>query len=425
MFNLLLKNVKVIDPALEKDFEGDVLIKNGYIEKVLEGNLDCDSNEEVFDLSGKILAPSFFDTHVHFRDFEESDKETYETGAHAALRGGYTHVCAMANSKPPIDSVSKYEEVQEKIKNIPIDIYQAVNMTIGMKGENLTDFESLKKIGVKCITDDGFPIVREDIMIEALKLSQEYGLILSLHEEDPSFIEHPGYDDTANRKAEISIIERDLKLLEKYGGHINIQHLSSKESVELLKDAKKSGLKLTCEVTPTHLFFTKDMVEKYGTLLKVNPPVRTEEDRVALIEGLKDGTIDMIATDHAPHTAGDKKLGEFKSKSGLISIETAFSVAMEKIYHKNIMSMREIIRCLSTNPRALFGINSPIAPGERADLVVLDKDAEYIYDHSYSKSKNTPLFGRKMIGKVLMTIKDGKVLYNDLKEGTSEDRFNC
>lgn len=422
---MLLKNVKVIDPALEKDFEGDVLIKNGYIEKVLEGNLDCDSNEEVFDLSGKILAPSFFDTHVHFRDFEESDKETYETGAHAALRGGYTHVCAMANSKPPIDSVSKYEEVQEKIKNIPIDIYQAVNMTIGMKGENLTDFERLKKIGVKCITDDGFPIVREEVMIEALKLSQEYGFILSLHEEDPSFIEHPGYDDTANRKAEISIIERDLRLLEKYGGHINIQHLSSKESVELIRDAKKSGLKLTCEVTPTHLFFTKDMVEKYGTLLKVNPPVRTEEDRVALIEGLKDGTIDMIATDHAPHTDGDKKLGEFKSKSGLISIETAFSVAMEKIYHKNIMSMREIIRCLSTNPRALFGINSPIAPGERADLVVLDKDAEYIYDHSYSKSKNTPLFGRKMIGKVLMTIKDGKVLYNDLKEGTSEDRFNC
>lgn len=422
---MLLKNIKVIDPASEKDFEGDVLIKNGYIEKVLEGNLDCDSNEEVFDLSGKILAPSFFDTHVHFRDFEESDKETYETGAHAALRGGYTHVCAMANSKPPIDSVSKYEEVQEKIKNIPIDIYQAVNMTIGMKGENLTDFESLKKIGVECITDDGFPIVREDIMIEALKLSQEYGFILSLHEEDPSFIEHPGYDDTANRKAEISIIERDLKLLEKYGGHINIQHLSSKESVELIRDAKKSGLKFTCEVTPTHLFFTKDMVEKYGTLLKVNPPVRTEEDRVALIEGLKDGTIDMIATDHAPHTAGDKKLGEFKSKSGLISIETAFSVAMEKIYHKNIMSMREIIRCLSTKPRALFGINSPIATGERADLVVLDKDAEYIYDHSYSKSKNTPLFGRKMIGKVLMTIKDGKVLYNDLKEGTSEDRFNC
>lgn len=422
---MLLKNVKVIDPASEKDFEGDVLIKNGYIEKVLEGNLDCDSNEEVFDLKGKILAPSFFDTHVHFRDFEESDKETYETGAHAALSGGYTHVCAMANSKPPIDSVSKYEEVQEKIKNIPIDIYQAVNMTIGMKGENLTDFESLKKIGVKCITDDGFPIVREEVMIEALKLSQEYGFILSLHEEDPNFIEHPGYDDTANRKAEISIIERDLKLLEKYGGHINIQHLSSKESVELLRDAKKSGLKFTCEVTPTHLFFTKDMVEKYGTLLKVNPPVRTEEDRVALIEGLKDGTIDMIATDHAPHTAGDKKLGEFKSKSGLISIETAFSVAMEKIYHKNIMSMREIIRCLSTNPRAIFGINSPIAPGERADLVVLDKDAEYIYDHSYSKSKNTPLFGRKMIGKVLMTIKDGKVLYNDLKEGTSEDRFNC
>lgn len=422
---MLLKNVKVIDPASEKDFEGDVLIKNGYIEKVLEGNLDCDSNEEVFDLSGKILAPSFFDTHVHFRDFEESDKETYETGAHAALSGGYTHVCAMANSKPPIDSVSKYEEVQEKIKNIPIDIYQAVNMTIGMKGENLTDFESLKKIGVKCITDDGFPIVREEVMIEALKLSQEYGFILSLHEEDPSFIEHPGYDDTANRKAEISIIERDLRLLEKYGGHINIQHLSSKESVELIRDAKKSGLKLTCEVTPTHLFFTKDMVEKYGTLLKVNPPVRTEEDRVALIEGLKDGTIDMIATDHAPHTAGDKKLGEFKSKSGLISIETAFSVAMEKIYHEKIMSMREIIRCLSTNPRALFGINSPIAPGERADLVVLDKDAEYIYDHSYSKSKNTPLFGRKMIGKVLMTIKDGKVLYNDLKEGTSEDRFNC
>lgn len=422
---MLLKNVNIIDPLSGVDFEGDIRIKNGKIEDVVEGSLVCEPNEEVFDLEGKIVAPSFFDTHVHFRDFGESDKETYETGARAAIRGGYTHVCAMANSKPPIDSISKYEEVQEKIKNIPLTIFQSVNMTIGMKGEHLTDFEGLKKIGVKCITDDGFPIVHEDVMIEALKLSEKYGFILSLHEEDPSFIEHPGYDDTANRKAEISIIERDLKLLEKYGGHINIQHLSSKESVELIRDAKKSGLKLTCEVTPTHLFFTKDMVKKYGTLLKVNPPVRTEMDRVALIEGLKDGTIDMIATDHAPHTEADKQLGEFKSKSGLISIETAFSVAIEKIYRENIMSMKDIIRCLSTNPRALFGIKSPIAPGERADLVVLDKDVEYIYDHSYSKSKNTPLFGRKMIGKVLMTIKDGKVLYNDMKEDTREDRFNC
>lgn len=375
---MLLKNVNIIDPLSGVDFEGDIRIKNGKIEDVVEGSLVCEPNEEVFDLEGKIVAPSFFDTHVHFRDFGESDKETYETGACAAIRGGYTHVCAMANSKPPIDSISKYEEVQEKIKNIPLTIFQSVNMTIGMKGEHLTDFEGLKKIGVKCITDDGFPIVHEDVMIEALKLSEKYGFILSLHEEDPSFIEHPGYDDTANRKAEISIIERDLKLL-----------------------------------------------EKYGTLLKVNPPVRTEMDRVALVEGLKDGTIDMIATDHAPHTEADKQLGEFKSKSGLISIETAFSVAMEKIYRENIMSMKDIIRCLSTNPRALFGIKSPIAPGERADLVVLDKDAEYIYDHSYSKSKNTPLFGRKMIGKVLMTIKDGKVLYNDMKEDTREDRFNC
>lgn len=414
---MLLKNINIIDPLINLDVVKDVLIEDGLIKKI-DDNIDLDVDDNlVYDMDGLVLAPSFFDTHVHFRDFNESDKETYETGSVVALRGGYTDVCAMANSKPPIDSISKYREVQEKIKDLPIDIYQSVNMTKGMRGSELTDFKAIKEAGVKCITDDGIPIGNEQVMIEALKLSKKYDIVLSLHEEDPSFISHSGYDDTAPRGAEINIIKRDLNLLREYGGRINIQHLSSKESVDMIREAKKSGLNLTCEVTPSHLYFTKDMVEKYGTLLKVNPPVREESDRLALIEGLKDGTIDMIASDHAPHTDKDKLLGKFESKSGLISLETLFSVAITKLYKTNIMSLMEIIRRVSTNPRKLFGIENTIEEGQVADLVVFNPNSKYLYNFSHSKSKNTPLLGKELYGEIIMTIKNGKVLYNNFKGG--------
>lgn len=413
---MLFKNINIIDPLINLDEVKDVLIEDGIIKKIGD-NLDLDDNDLVYDMHGLFLAPSFFDTHVHFRDFNESDKETYETGSLVAIRGGYTDACAMANSKPPIDSIEKYNEVMDKVRDLPIDIYQSVNMTKEMKGRELTDFKSIKDAGVKCITDDGIPIGNEDIMIEALKLSKKYDLILSLHEEDPSFIEHSGYDDTAPRDAEISIIKRDLNLLKEYGGHINIQHLSSKESVDLIRDAKKNGLNLTCEVTPSHLYFTKDMVAQYGTLLKVNPPVREEEDRLALIEGLKDGTIDMIASDHAPHTKDDKNLGKFESKSGLISLETLFSVAITQLYKTKIMTLMDIIRKVSTNPRKLFGIENSIEEGNVADLVVFSPDTKYKYNFSHSKSDNTPLLGKELYGEILMTIKNGKILYNNFKGG--------
>lgn len=413
---MLLKNINIIDPLINLDVVKDVLIEEGIIKKI-DDNIELNDEDLVYDMEGLVLAPSFFDTHVHFRDFNESAKETYETGSIVALRGGYTDVCAMANSKPPIDSISRYNEVLDKIKDLPIDIYQSINMTKEMRGKELTDFNAIKEAGVKCITDDGIPIGNEDIMIEALKQSEKYDIVLSLHEEDPTFITHPGYDETAPREAEISIIRRDLELLRKYGGHINIQHLSSKESVDLIRKAKKSGLNLTCEVTPSHLYFTKDMVEEYGTLLKVNPPVREEADRLALIEGLKDGTIDMIASDHAPHTEEDKNLGKFESKSGLISLETLFSVAITQLYKTNIMSLMEIIKKVSTNPRRLFGIENTIEEGQVADLVVFSPDTKYQYNFSHSKSKNTPLLGKQLYGEIIMTIKNGKVLYNNFKGG--------
>lgn len=410
---MIFKNARIIDPQINLDIFADLLIQDGIIKKI-DKNIDYDG--EVYDFSNCVIAPSFCDTHSHFRDFGESKKETYETGTQVAIHGGYTHICTMANSNPPIDSLEMYNEVQEKIKDLPIDIFQSVNMTKKMDGVFLNDFYELKKAGVKCITDDGKPINSEKIMIEALKASEKYDMLLSLHEEDPKFIEHAGYDKTAPREAEISMIKRDIELVKKYGGHINIQHLSSKEGVELIRNAKKFGVKLYAEVTPTHLYFTRDDVVKYGTLLKVNPPVRTNEDRLALISGLKDGTIDMIASDHAPHTVEDKNLGEFKSKSGLISLETAFSSAIMKLYDDKHMSLCEIIQVMSINPRKVLNIEQKIMVGERADLVVFNPDEEYVFKKSAGKSSNSPLVGKTLKGKIKMTIKDGKILYNDKGE---------
>lgn len=262
---MILKNARIIDPQINLDIFADLCIQNGIIKKI-EKNIEDDG--EVYDFSNCVIAPSFCDTHSHFRDFGESDKETYETGAQVAIHGGYTHICTMANSNPPIDSLEMYNEVQERIKDLPIDIFQSVNMTKKMAGVILNDFGEFKNAGIKCITDDGKPINSEKIMIEALKASEKYDMLLSLHEEDPTFIDHAGYDKTAPREAEISMIKRDIELVKKYGGHINIQHLSSKEGVELIRNAKKSGIKLYAEVTPTHLFFYKRRCCKIWYIIK-------------------------------------------------------------------------------------------------------------------------------------------------------------
>lgn len=412
---MLLKNAHIVDPSTNTDGIYDVLIKgNKFIQIDKEIKLE---DEYVYDVKGLILAPSFFDPHTHFRDFGESDKETFETGAMAALRGGYTEVIAMANTVPPIDSKEMVQEALDKVKDLPMDIYISANVTKGMKGKELVDFEELYEMGVIGFTDDGIPLSNIEIMREALKKSKEMGFILSLHEEDPEYVSHPGYDDTAPRIAEVSIIKRDIELLREIGGHLHIQHLTSKEGVELIRDAKKEGLNITTEVNPNHLFFTSEDVEKHGTLLKVNPPLRSEDDRLALIEGLRDGTIDMIGTDHAPHTKANKEMGKYESKSGITSLEIAFSMLNMKLIDEAGFEIMDVIRVLSTNPRELYGKGKKIAEDEPADFVLLDLNKEYIYRNTFSKSNNTPLLGEQLKGRVIMTVKNGQMKYYDIKKG--------
>lgn len=410
---MLIKNARVIDPLQGLDEVLDIQICGKTI-KAMAKDLDV-KDENIFDADGLILAPSFFDPHTHLRDFGEERKETFESGSMAALCGGFTDLVAMANTVPPIDSKEMVAEALEKVKNLPANIYISANVSKGMKGKELVDFESLKEMGVIGFTDDGFPLADVDFMRQALKASIDHDFIISLHEEDPTYISHPGYDDTAPREAEISIIKRDIDLLREIGGHLHVQHLSSKEGVELIRQAKKEGLSITTEVNPNHIFFNKEDVEKHGTLLKVNPPIREEADRLALIEGLRDGTIDMIGTDHAPHTEADKELGKYKSKSGVTSLEIAFSLLNMKLVDESGFEMTDLIKILSTNPRKLYNKSSKLEAGQRANLVLIDPDYEYCYSNSFSKSKNTPLLGTKLKGKVMMTIKDGSVKYIDFK----------
>lgn len=408
---MLLKQARVCDPSTGIDQVMDVSVEGGRIRAV---GLSLPEEETSIDCRGFVLAPSFFDPHAHFRDFGEADKETYETGAMAALRGGYTACVAMANTKPPIDRVEVLREAMGKTAGLPIDIFSSANISLGMKGEQAVDFEGLYAEGAVGFTDDGIPLTSEPLLREALRFSRKTGAVLSLHEEDPRYIVHPGYDESAPRQAEVEMIRRDLSILAEEGGHMHIQHLSSREGVEAIREAKRRMKGLTCEVTPNHLFFTKEAVSTYGTLLKVNPPLRTEDDRQALIEGLCDGTIDMIATDHAPHTKQDKALGKYESKSGILTLETAFSMACMALYHSGKMSLIRLIACMSTAPRALYGRERSIASGEIADLVLLDPDLAYTFQYSASKSVNTPLLGETLRGAVLLTMKEGRVLYNNL-----------
>ena len=409
---MFIKNIRIINPINNEDFISNIFIEGNLIKYIGD---DCFSHEKYIDGSGLIIGPSFFDPHVHFRDFNESDKETFESGSLAAIKGGYTHVVTMANTKPAMDNLDMLNLAKEKIKNLPIDILLTCNITQNMEGKTCVNFKELYENGARGFTDDGKPILDPEIMIKALEVSKIYDTPISLHEENPDFIKYSGYNETAPREAEIDIINRDINLLKEYGGSIHVQHLTSKEGVQIIREAKAENLKITTEVTPNHLFYTEEDVEKYGTLLKINPPIRTEADKNALIDGLFDGTIDMIGTDHAPHTEANKSMGKYESMSGIISLETCYSMVQMVLSRDTRFSYNHLFKIMSLNPAKLYGIKKDVSVGNIADLVIIDPNYSYKYLTTNSKSKNTPLLGSELKGKVLMTIKSGEVVYSDMK----------
>lgn len=424
---LLIKNGHLIDPASGVDAPMDLLIDQGKVLQIAKPNqIKVEDDVKVIDASGMIVAPGFVDVHVHFRDPGLTYKEDIQTGAAAAAAGGYTTVVCMANTKPPIDSVETFKEVWEREQKLPIHVLQAANVTMGMKGQELTDMDALKAAGAVGFTDDGVPIADEKLMVSALQKCKELDVPISLHEEDPVLMISPGVNKGkvsdalglggAPEEAEYVLVARDVMLNQKIGAKLDIQHISSKTTVEILRQAKAHGIRVYGEVTPQHLAATEDLVLEKGALARVNPPLRTEADRMALIKGLSDGTIDMIATDHAPHSAEEKSEPIASAPSGMIGLETALGLVWTYVVKPQLASPKTVIAALTVNPANLYQIPAgKVQENASADLVIFDPNEEWTVPETFaSKATNSPFIGWKLSGKVKYTICNGEIVYQSL-----------
>ena len=422
----LLRYGHLMDPASGLDDERDLVIDDqGRIAEIAPvGSLfyeDMDF-DEIIDLEGKLVAPGFVDVHVHFRDPGLTYKEDIVTGAAAAAAGGYTTVICMANTSPSVDSVAVLEELIEREEKLPIHVLQTANVTKGMRGQELVDFAALYGAGAVGFTDDGIPIADEKLLREALIQAKMFDVPISLHEENPALIGSQGVNagpvarelglEGASDEAEYVLVARDVMLNRKVGAKLDIQHISSKVTVDILRQAKREGICVYGEVTPQHLAATEELVRDKGALARVNPPLRTEEDRRGLIEGLRDGTIDMIATDHAPHAREEKERPIAQAPSGMIGLETAFALVNTYAVREGGVPLMTVLRALTVNPARLYGLEAgQIAVGKPADLVVLDPDETWeITDNFRSKARNSPFIGWKVTGRVKMTICGGELV---------------
>lgn len=420
---LLIQNGYLIDPKSGREGNYDLLADNGRIVKIGK-NLQKPAHCKVLDAQGLIVAPGLVDVHVHFRDPGFTYKEDIETGSAAAAKGGFTTVVLMANTKPVVDNEETLGYVLEKGKQMPIHIESCANVTMGMKGQQLTDMEALAARGAAGFTDDGIPLMDAEIVREAMKRAALLDLPISFHEEDPSKIAQNGINhgkasqhfgiEGSPREAEITLIERDLALALETGANIDIQHISTGEGVELVRQAKKKGHNIHAEATPHHFTLTEEAVITYGTLAKMNPPLRTEEDRQAIIAGLVDGTIDMIATDHAPHSAEEKARPLTEAPSGIIGLETALSLGITELVQKGYMTLKQLLGLMSTNPAALYHLDAGyLAEKGPADLVLIDTAAKNIPGEYVSKASNSPFTGWELTGRVKATVCAGEIVYQD------------
>ncbi len=433
---ILIKNGHIVDPVTETDAVKDILIAGRKILSIEDsitpedtkkyiGEAIPDDGLEIIDAEGLIVAPGLVDAHVHFRDPGFTYKEDIITGAAAAARGGVTTVICMANTKPPVDNVETLHYIQEKGETTGINVLQTATVTKRMQGKELVDMELLAAEGAAGFTDDGLPIMDEKVLLEALKKAAELDLPVSLHEEDPSFVDQAGVNKGAvsehlnyggaDRTAEEIMTARDAVLALHTGASLCIQHISSKNSVEIVRTFKKLGADIHAEATPHHFTLTEDAVLKYGTNARMNPPVRTEEDRLAIIEGLKDGTIDMIVTDHAPHSAEEKARPLAQAPSGITGLETSLALGIKSLVQPGHISLMKLISLMSDAPMRFYRmIPEGIAEGAAADLVIFGENELWTVraEEFASKAANSPFIGWELPGRVHYTICGGKVVYS-------------
>ncbi len=426
---LLIKNGRVIDPASKFDKNTDILVEDGKISKI--GKLSNQpanqpiSQLKIINAKGKLVIPGLIDMHTHLREPGHEEEETIATGTRAAAKGGITTVCCMPNTHPVIDDQTTVEFILLKAQNEGVvNVLPIGAITKGSLGEELSEIGELKKAGITAISDDGNPVMNTLVMRRALEYTKMFDLPVISHCEDKNLskdgVMNEGYYSTVlglrgiPKEAEEIMVARDIILAELTGGHLHIAHISTADSVELVRRAKKKGIKVTAETAPQYFTLTEDMVSKFDTNTKVNPPLRTKEDIAAIKEGLKDGTIDCIATDHAPHTEEEKNKEYDLSPFGIIGLETLFSLVITELVNKRVLSLIEAIAKVTINPARVLKLSSgQLKPGYPADITIVDLQKKWKVTNFVSKSKNSPFLGWQVTGKVVNTIVNGKIVYSE------------
>ncbi|GGI64829.1 dihydroorotase [Enterococcus alcedinis] len=424
----LIKNGKIVSHDNELTTV-DVWIKDGKIHAIGEAFNEADF-ETVFDARGQLITPGLVDVHVHFREPGFTYKETIETGSKAAARGGFTTVCAMPNLNPVPDTVEKFEQVQAIIdKDAVVKVLQYAPITEELRSERLVDFAGLKKAGAFAYTNDGVGVQTAGAMYLAMKEAAKNNLAIVAHTEDESLL-FDGVMHAGKRSEELGLpgiisatessqIARDLLLAEETGVHYHVCHVSSKESVRVIREAKRAGIHVTCEVCPHHLVLVDEDIPEDNGYWKMNPPLRGNEDQKALIEGLLDGTIDCIATDHAPHSHEEKNQSFVDSPFGIVGSEYAFQMVYTHFVKTGIFTLEQVVDWMAIKPAEIFGLEvGRLTVGGPADLAIFDLDTEYVVDdHQFlSKSINTPFVGWKLYGDTILTLVDGEIAWKKAGE---------
>lgn len=420
---MIIKGGRIIDPLSRTDEVLDIRIEKGIIAEI-EKSIDEKKypNEEIINASGKVLVPGLIDVHVHFRDPGQTYKEDLKTGSQAAIAGGFTTVVQMANTSPRIDNKEKIIEHYKKARDLPLKVFTVSALTKNFEDLELVDMEENFISGAIAFTDDGIPNRNSKLILDAMNRAKKLGAIISFHEEDPNLISQNGINHSEVSEklniygsptiAETSFIARDVAMAIYTGAKISIQHLSTGLGVDLVKFGKSMGANIFAEVTPHHIALNDRAVLEYGSLAKMNPPLRSEEDRLRIIKGIKEGTIEIIATDHAPHSSEEKEKELTKAPSGIIGLETSFSICYENLVLSKEISLMKLIELMSTNPAKIYGLEGgEIAVNKLADLTIIDLEKEYKIEKFKSKSSNSPFANKNLKGEILYTISEGKVVY--------------
>ena len=422
---IVLKNINILNPYYKVDLKNmDVMIEDGVIKEISD-SIKTDKNTKEYDFTNKYLLPGFFDMHVHLREPGREDEETIASGCTAAAFGGFTGIACMPNTKPAIDSAEVISLVKQRAEGCLVNVYPVAAASVGREGEIISPMGELVEAGAVGFSDDGAPIKTANILKRALEYTLMYGVPVIDHCEDESLsggAMNEGPNSTflgllpIPSVSEEIMVMRDILMTEYTGGKLHIAHISTKNSVNMVREAKKKGIQITAEATPHHFSLTDDSLKTYDPNYKMNPPLRSKEDVEAVLEGLKDGTIDCIASDHAPHSIEEKDVEFELAPDGIIGLETEVGLVMSELFYKKVLSLEQIVEKLAVNPRKILNIPIPKPEaGEKADFTILDVDQVWTYDISkhHSKSINTPFDKRLFSGKAVGVINNGKMLVNN------------